>query len=312
MVALLLLATAFAIGHHAFYQHLNGQPIQDISYLNTQTIALSHVSNQQINISIGTFFAFLVKALLGAAVSIAFDQLAWKSIKAKTTSIATIDNLFSILSNGFVALDLKLWRQYPISMLLACIIWLLPIASMISPATLNVRLATFSNSTSMQVPRIDFKSTNFAELASIDDMLPVVTYNNPTDVVKQVVSATAAQGKILPIEAPFVNSSWTLDFHGPALSCKEVDPSLEAAIRQEIGMPFVTLDNGILIQPIQYQAWTPSDNSINGSLPSSSNAKDSQTLGPTADDYSAMVDNQHDPFRCAVPVFLHIYNPRSN
>lgn len=75
-----------------------------------------------------------------------FDQFAGKSIKGRTTRIGRIDDdLFSVLKNGFMVLDFPLWRCYPLSMLFACMIWLLPVASVIIPATLNVHLTSFSN-----------------------------------------------------------------------------------------------------------------------------------------------------------------------
>ncbi|OQD95584.1 hypothetical protein PENSOL_c019G01801 [Penicillium solitum] len=65
MVAALLAGLAFALAHDAFYQSLNGKPI-----LKAQPLAgLSssfNISDQQVYLSLGTLFAFLVKSFLGA------------------------------------------------------------------------------------------------------------------------------------------------------------------------------------------------------------------------------------------------------
>lgn len=80
MVASFLAAVAFAIGHDMFYQSLNGRPVLNAQPLASLKSSL-HVSDQQLYISLGTFFAFLAKSSLGVLVSTSFEQLAWKSIK---------------------------------------------------------------------------------------------------------------------------------------------------------------------------------------------------------------------------------------
>lgn len=93
MLSTFLTALAFAIGHHAFYQSLNDSPV-----LNSAPFSLTtsyDVSDQQFNVSVGTLFAFFVKALLKIAVSTVFDQFEWKSVRGRTTRIGIIDSGFS-------------------------------------------------------------------------------------------------------------------------------------------------------------------------------------------------------------------------
>lgn len=59
-------------------------------------------------------------------------------------------------------------------------------------------------------------------------------YLGPLDAVNKVVTAITAEGEILPIQAPSTNPSWTLNFHGPALSCEMVDEELQNDIMQNI------------------------------------------------------------------------------
>ena len=92
---------ALAIGHHCFYQNLQGQRVPETSNFLSQ-ITPYDVSDQQFNVSVGTVFAFLVKALLGVAVSTVFNQLAWIAVKTRTPKITVIDDLFSVMSNGFL------------------------------------------------------------------------------------------------------------------------------------------------------------------------------------------------------------------
>ena len=124
----LLVALAFVVGHYAFYQKLNGFLVKHSGPPCISKTLSCDSSDQQINVSIGTFFAFLVKALLGASVSTAFDQFTWRRLVSSASSrIGMIDDLFAVLKNGFFMLNYKLWWGYPASMLLATLAWLLPL-----------------------------------------------------------------------------------------------------------------------------------------------------------------------------------------
>ncbi|CAG7980097.1 unnamed protein product [Penicillium nalgiovense] len=241
MVSSLLVAVAFAIGHDAFYQNLNGKPV-----LNAQPIALINsslnVSPQQVYLSLGTLFAFLVKSFLGVSVSTVFDQFVWKSIQNTRTRMGIIDDLLSLLKNGFTVLNLQLWKRFPVSMALALICWLLPVVSIISPATLSVRLAPFNEYALKRIPRVDFTSANFASFISVNSPLrdPIrqkmwlSAYRGPTPETQSVVNSVAAQGTILPIEPPAINSSWLVEFYGPAIIYDKVNQTLAADITQNV------------------------------------------------------------------------------
>lgn len=241
MVSALLVAVAFAIGHDAFYQSLNGKPV-----LNAQPLVMLNsslnVSDQQVYLSLGTLFAFLVKIFLGVSVSTVFDQFVWKSIQTQRTRIGIIDDLLSVLKNGFTVLNLQLWRRSPISMTLALICWLLPVVSMISPATLSVHLAPFDEYALKRIPHIDFTSARFASFISgtipatnqsIQNMW-ISAYRDPTPETQRVVNSVATQGTIMSIEPPAVNSSWSVELHGPAIVCDKVNQSVTAYITKNV------------------------------------------------------------------------------
>ncbi len=121
MVTTLLAGVALAIGHHFFYQNLDGhQPPTQV--YNVWGI-YGGLSGQQINLAAGAAFAFLVKALLGIAVTTAQDQATWRSIKTRPTRLASIDGLFQCTTNIFYMFDYRLWGISPLSMLSATIYW---------------------------------------------------------------------------------------------------------------------------------------------------------------------------------------------
>lgn len=99
--------------------------------------------------------------------------------------------------------------------------------------------------------------------------IDVYAYSGPALSVQRLVGAAAAHGDILPVPAPAPNSSWTLDFRGPALECGPVDEALNHKITENV--LDALLHNGCEAY-YGYISWIPGHNS-NGSLPFSSEEK---------------------------------------
>lgn len=79
------------------------------------------------NIQIGTAFAFLVRACLGIAVSIAYAQLFWKALsgshRGKLPTLSRIDTAFSALSNVLALFHPLVWLWSPVLLSLAALTW---------------------------------------------------------------------------------------------------------------------------------------------------------------------------------------------
>ncbi|KAL8869434.1 MAG: hypothetical protein Q9174_004274, partial [Haloplaca sp. 1 TL-2023] len=262
MVASLLVGTLLALGHHLFYDSLDRQPaattLEDYGVLGMQ------VSIQQVNTAVGTTFAFLVKACLMLSISIAYFQIFMWSVGTygKTgTQLSHLDVMTSALHDLISLASFKTWLRRPWLWLLAVVAWygilsgedimvmitdllsrLMPIASIITPATLSVGM-DFPSPTYMHVPNVDFSSLNLAApMASYGTtgsgrgQEPGFNYMyaGPSLTVQRITDAVAAQGFILPVPAPSVNSSWDLDFDGPSLHCNPVSSELRQAILDNI------------------------------------------------------------------------------
>jgi hypothetical protein len=137
---------------------------------------------------------------------------------------------------------------------------LIPIASIITPATLSVDLReNIPNSTMQQIPQIDFSNLNF--LASMPSAVGnnrislYYTYNGPSQIAKQIAMGVAAQNAILPIAAPFPNSSWALDFNGPSLKCNPVSSSESLSFQENIAQYIQESSNCYTLAT--YLAWFP-------------------------------------------------------
>lgn len=130
---------------------------------------------------------------------------------------------------------------------MANVVRLIPIAAVITPATLTIKTEPApSGCSDTTVPMVDFGSLNFAFSDSdavlkmqlsggMNDLYNVTTYGGPEYSVTKTVVATAAQGRLLPISAPCSNCSWEMDFVGPATQCTPVAGLLEEDIINQTG-----------------------------------------------------------------------------
>jgi hypothetical protein len=112
---------SFAIGHHLFYNHLHGQEARPTGY----KILGSDISPQQLNVAIGTAFAFLVKASLVTALSTAYLQLLWRALlrAARGSKLGDLDTCFSALNNIISLGKVWVWWRLPLLFLLAVVAW---------------------------------------------------------------------------------------------------------------------------------------------------------------------------------------------
>lgn len=123
MLAALIAGISFATGHHLFYQSLDGTHVSTEGY----SFAGLTLSRQQTNTNVGTAFAFLVRACLVVAISVAYVQVFWKAFMAgtskKSPALGQIDTSFSALGNALVLLYAPMWRWYPLLSSLAMAAW---------------------------------------------------------------------------------------------------------------------------------------------------------------------------------------------
>jgi hypothetical protein len=116
LIGPLIFGIILAIVHDVIYAHFNGKIVEST----TQQEWLGRV---------GTGLAFLIKKLFSTAVGVACVQMLWWTLKNKSTSVKTVDSLFSIVYNPLTLLDrhvvvnYRLFTEAPIIVLLAIISW---------------------------------------------------------------------------------------------------------------------------------------------------------------------------------------------
>jgi hypothetical protein len=124
MLSSLVLGLLLSVGHHLFYQSLDGQHTTKTSH----SFFGSSYSNQQLNIAVGTTFAFLVRSALVLSVSTAFCQAFWKEVQRlsldnSVTTIDRIDTIYAAPTNIVAFFTASAWIHYPALFLTALIIW---------------------------------------------------------------------------------------------------------------------------------------------------------------------------------------------
>jgi hypothetical protein len=298
MLATWLAALAFALGHHFFYDNLDGEYTPSGNHFIDAYD--TGVSKQQMNLAVGTALAFAVKTCLVLAASTAYVQLFWKVLISQPSShpfhLQSIDKAYSALRNATLLIDYPSWKRFPLLFSLALTTWyccfssslhavtdmnrLLPIASIITPATLSIESQRMDPSpvNHSYVPTINFDSLSYvAGLGVVPNNRyspSEFQYEGPSQALKRIAAAVGSLGAILPIDAPSTNASWQSNFSGPAIRCGFIPDSEQLPIQRNIA-EYVN-SSSVCYTPPGYIAWF-------GDLPYSSST-------PTASDGQALKD----------------------
>lgn len=120
MLSSLAAAICLAIGHHAFCRSLQGSQVPG----EPMEIGGWKTTAQQVNIAAGTTFAFLVKAALVLATSIAHTQVLFRIMRQEALNLAAIDALWTALTDlPSLFRILTSRRTYPSIALIAISSW---------------------------------------------------------------------------------------------------------------------------------------------------------------------------------------------
>lgn len=121
MFTSLLLGALLAIGHHLFYDRLSGTPTSTDSF----AIAGRKLSRQQFNTAVGTAFASLVRTCLALAVTTAYVQIFWQSMKKakRVPTLADLDWASAGTKDMLNLLNFRLAWRYPLLAILIVVCW---------------------------------------------------------------------------------------------------------------------------------------------------------------------------------------------
>ncbi|RSM19573.1 hypothetical protein CDV31_001460 [Fusarium ambrosium] len=132
---------ALAVGHHVYYASIDGKDAEDQRWV----------------ICVGTGFAFLVKARFAANLGIAIKQLVWTMLRRRSMSLRGIDALFAITTDPTAFLVHDIWMGMPCLVLLAVLLWGIPLAAIVTPAAISVATVTTRSNHSCDIPALNFE-----------------------------------------------------------------------------------------------------------------------------------------------------------
>ncbi|KAB2571086.1 hypothetical protein DBV05_g10257 [Lasiodiplodia theobromae] len=94
----------------------------------------------------------------------------------------------------------------------------MPLIATVTPGTISVESRSVTNTTNGRVPSVDFARDE----TLWSDSMGVGYINEASPAVTRLLSAVSSSIGIIPITAPFPNSSFTLQFYAPALKCESL------------------------------------------------------------------------------------------
>ncbi|KAL8279044.1 hypothetical protein RQP46_008502 [Phenoliferia psychrophenolica] len=163
VLALFLASVLFALGHHLFNASLNGNPVSSAD--ESRLAGLREGSFRQDDaLRIGTALAMLFKLCLGSAIGLALLQRAWRTVRSTALSVDGVDALFAVPHSFFAIFERDLWRGAVISIVLASVLWVLPLVTVVptfnaGSLTENLYLSRDSNITDDEGP--EYAGTTF-------------------------------------------------------------------------------------------------------------------------------------------------------
>lgn len=319
MISSVLLGAAFAIGHDRFYNHFNGREVNS-------------GLQQKVIINVGTAFAILVKMWFTVAAATVFSQQLFMSLERRAEQINDIDSLFGVLGYAWEFGKIKLWCRHFALALIAVVVWTLPVAAVFTPGTIEVHSdVRYDNSTLLRPAQPQQSWRGKQKFANTQIDYSVLTregqytesslvLNSPSGILHAVAVGSAGRRDILPIPAPYQNSSYKLSFYGPGLACDSAsaqdlatfNEALASARKARILPSLNTILGGVQDAQdpssyvLKYNAWMKSQNSgFNLSHPSWNNDTRNSHPFPYADNTGYFYFNisAHD-----VLVACHLHN----
>ncbi|KAI2467023.1 hypothetical protein F4781DRAFT_433784 [Annulohypoxylon bovei var. microspora] len=225
MGALILIGSLGALGNDLYYQGLNGKPTND----------------SQWPIVFGNALSTFVKFCLGTAVGIAFNQLAWLTVKTRGFKVETLDALFSACDSFLSLFHIRLYYEVYYIAIVAVLnrslslCFITPVSTLTTTNSDQISPVTCDN-----VPMLDFTRENKFGLSSDDQERAGMsywdtdnnfyTYNAPSSELERIFQLTA-----LSFTGPLHPSNPCQSFNSCTYSVNLDAPAYKCESRQEFG-----------------------------------------------------------------------------
>ncbi|QPC78168.1 hypothetical protein HYE68_008920 [Fusarium pseudograminearum] len=263
MCLLIVLGTAFALGHHFFYLMLDGKEAND----------------QSLMLRYGTILAFCAKASLGTAAAVAFQQRAWLVIRHKMARIDTVDSIFTANTDIFSLLTWSSIKKAKIGTLIAIYCWVTPLVVVLTSETLsvvvgsrvengtcpNVRTLNFSNERSFYwrnrtqidglylIPVSEWNSTYPGDIDTVAEPSKFDYWSKPSQQWQDMIASRVAlsneplvrKGTGEEICSSSWNCSYVLSFVALGYKCDELASGIDSKV-QSLGQSTPPFNTSVL------------------------------------------------------------------
>ncbi|KAF4457221.1 hypothetical protein F53441_785 [Fusarium austroafricanum] len=245
MIACLLFGIGAAIGHDTLNNHLYGKKAK----------------NQIWWLRLGQSLAFVSKANSAIAVSLAYQQIAWRAVAQRSFSVHAVDSLFGAAHNAIELLNGEAWRKSWFVMILALYMWVSPFVVIFTSATLSV--VRHQNTTCYSVRTLNFskealekwnqsqrargnETLNGSRLSWYNDTLPddegpdvFDFWISPSAYLDEIASTVLIGGQAIQrnevadeICGPEWDCSTTIHFTGPGYRCEQLAKGANSPIKR--------------------------------------------------------------------------------
>ncbi len=238
---------------------------------------------------IGTALAFITQISLVGSVHFAYVQCLWGALKRSVISVRAVDAGFDVTSSLLSFANLEMLYKLRLASFLALIAWsvlvapssytgcgltygcrCIPIASLITPATLSVKSvmqvgSQMANVSTLQIAQAG-QYFNFAYTVPYQGQASqnVKVHSTPRTILDRLAVATATTGLILSVPAPFINATYQQDFYGPYVQCQTANSTIAHQVDMAAERAEMALDPSIQEVSNEYFAFVPALVNISG------------------------------------------------
>ncbi|KDQ53512.1 hypothetical protein JAAARDRAFT_39199 [Jaapia argillacea MUCL 33604] len=215
----LIAGMLFALGHHLFYAHLSGRPVD------------SGPVNQKWANHIGAGIAYVVKTLFVFAIGSAYVQQLWFAARRSSgLALSSLDAGFGILNNPLKFLVPTFIASSPTLALIALISWTIPFVAIITPGALEVLPRNFTSSFSpCPIPIVDLSDPQSSLLFALYNTDHNTTapgsgsFNAPSPLSQRLATEVLLAGAYKPPASPCGEvCAYTTAFQAPYFDCANV------------------------------------------------------------------------------------------
>jgi hypothetical protein len=219
----------------------------------------------------GRALAYLSKVAFGGCVVLVFRQRIWRTFRERALTVLSIDQIFGATEDPSLFANWEAVSNAPILVMIAMVIWLIPLATIIfSPGALTFGTYLDNETIDMVVPTLDFSGESTKDwrhpvpFADGDNKRSMMYYNTtdksatapgwfdyydqPSAELRRIALLLAyskmdhpniKQGARQDVCGGSYNCTYEQSFTGPGYQCEEVTTSINDTDRlEELGAPF--------------------------------------------------------------------------